>query len=203
MNTTQQKSQIAKKIFEKVDEYRDWTVKVEKLEADYSQMNTQLDRMRNEYTNLDNSFIAYKNNLNNEINSIKNTVEMLYKEEDDKIQSIRDLEDKLKEKEQEFKDFSNKIELSKKDLTDKIKGIENELIVAEENKEIKMKELRKIQSDARLSAISLELVNEELQKNKNTLLEMKQHIADIERREKDITTRELRLQRFKNQLLKK
>ena len=202
MNITQQKSQIAKKIFEKVDEYKDWTVKVEKLEVDYAQMNAQLDRIINEYTKLDDNYIKHREQLDVEISLIKDELESLRKEEDDKIQSIRKLEVKLSEKEQEFKDFSNKIELSKKDLTDKIKGIENELIVAEENKEIKMKELRKIQSDARLSAISLELVNEELQKNKNTLLEMKQHIADIERREKDITTRELRLQRFKNQLLK-
>jgi len=202
MNTTQQKSQIAKKIFEKVDEYRDWTVKVEKLEVDYAQMNTQLDRIINEYTKLDDNYIKHREQLDVEISLIKDELESLRKEEDDKIQSIRKLEVKLSKKEQEFKDFSNKIEILKKDLTDKIKGIENELIVAEENKEIKMKELRKIQSDARLSAISLELVNEELQKNKNTLLEMKQHIADIERREKDVTTRELRLQRFKNQLLK-
>jgi len=202
MNITQQKSQITKKIFEKVDEYKDWTVKVEKLEVNYAQMNTQLDRIINEYTKLDDNYIKHREQLDVEISLIKDELESLRKEEDDKIQSIRKLEVKLSEKEQEFKDFSNKIELSKKDLLDKIKGIEAELVSLEEAKEKKAKELREVQMQAKMAAFSLESINEELKKNKNTLLEIKQHIADIERREKDVTTRELRLQRFKNQLLK-
>lgn len=202
MNITQQKSQITKKIFEKVDEYKDWTVKVEKLEVNYAQMNTQLDRIINEYTKLDDNYIKHREQLDVEISLIKDELESLRKEEDDKIQSIRKLEVKLSEKEQEFKDFSNKIELSKKDLLDKIKGIEAELVSLEEAKEKKAKELREVQLQAKMAAFSLESINEELKKNKNTLLEIKQHIADIERREKDVTTRELRLQRFKNQLLK-
>lgn len=202
MNITQQKSQIAKKIFEKVDEYKDWTVKVEKLEVNYAQMNTQLDRIINEYTKLDDNYIKHREQLDVEISLIKDELESLRKEEDDKIHLIRDLEVKLSEKEQEFKDFSNKIELSKKDLLDKIKGIEAELVSLEEAKEKKAKELREVQLQAKMAAFSLESINEELKKNKNTLLEIKQHIADIERREKDVTTRELRLQRFKNQLLK-
>ena len=202
MNITQQKSQIAKKIFEKVDEYKDWTVKVEKLEVDYAQMNTQLDRIINEYTKLDDNYIKHREQLDVEISLIKDELESLRKEEDDKIQSIRKLEVKLSEKEQEFKDFEAQTVLSKKGLIDNIKGIENELISLKEAKEKKTKEFREIQTQAKMAAFSLESINEELKKNKNTLLEIKQHIADIERREKDVTTRELRLQRFKNQLLK-
>ena len=202
MNITQQKSQIAKKIFEKVDEYKDWTVKVEKLEVDYAQMNAQLDRIINEYTKLDDNYIKHREQLDVEISLIKDELESLRKEEDDKIQSIRKLEVKLSEKEQEFKDFEAQTELSKKGLIDNIKGIEKDMISLEEAKEKKAKELREVQLQAKMAAFSLESINEELKKNKNTLLEMKQHIADIERREKDVTTRELRLQRFKNQLLK-
>lgn len=202
MNTTQQKSQIAKKIFEKVDEYKDWTVKIEKLEVDYAQMNAQLDRIINEYTKLDDNYIKHREQLDVEISLIKDKLEQLRKEEDDKVQSIKGLEVKLSEKEQEFKDFEAQTALSKKGLIDNIKGIEKDMISLEEAKEKKAKELKEVQLQAKMAAFSLESINEELKKNKNTLLEIKQHIADIERREKDVTTRELRLQRFKNQLLK-
>lgn len=203
LNPTQQQSNIAKKIFEKVDEYKEWSIKVEKAEQEYNESKEKTKTLRDEYMALEKGFEGHKNSLNNEINSIKSILEKLYKEEDDKVQSIKDLEVKVLEKQKEFKVFEGEIYATKKDLTDKIKGIEEELASMEENKENKLKEIAQIQLEARLATVSYQQLKEETEKLAKKLLEMKDHIADLERRERDIEIRELRLRRLKKEVIKK
>ena len=203
LNSTQQQSKIAKKIFEKVDEYKDWSVKVERAICEYNELNKQITVIRDEYTALVNGFEGHKANLNNEINSIKATLERLYKEEDEKIQSIKDLSVKMFDRQKDFDEFEEEISMSKKDLTDKIGGIKAELVEMDRKKEEKTKEIDAIQLEARLAAISYEQLKEETTKLAKKLLEMKQQITDLERREKDMATRELRLQRLKKEVINK
>ena len=203
LNSTQQQSKIAKKIFEKVDEYKDWSIRVEKAEQEYNESKEKTKTLRDEYMALEKGFEGHKANLNNEINSIKATLEKLYKEEDDKIQSIKDLSIKVFDRQKEFEEFKEEIFVAEKDLTDKIKGIEEELVEMERKKEEKTKEVQAIQLEARLATISYEQLKEETEKLAKKLLEMKDHIADLERRERDIEIRELRLQRLKKEVINK
>lgn len=203
MNNLQQKSQIAKKIFEKVDEYKDWSIRVEKAEQEYNESKEKTKTLRDEYMALEKGFEGHKNSLNNEINSIKSTLEKLYKEEDDKIQSIKDLSIKVFDRQKEFEEFKEEIFVAEKDLTDKIKGIEEELVEMERKKEEKTKEVQAIQLEARLATVSYQQLKEETEKLAKKLLEMKDHIADLERRERDIEIRELRLQRLKKEVINK
>lgn len=203
LNSTQQQSKIAKKIFEKVDEYKDWSIRVEKAIQEYNESKEKTKTLRDEYMALENGFEGHKNSLNNEINSIKSTLEKLYKEEDDKVQSIKDLSIKVFDRQKEFEEFKEEIFVAEKDLTDKIKGIEAELVEMERKKEEKTKEVQAIQLEARLATISYEQLKEETEKLAKKLLEMKNHIADLERRENDIEIRELRLQRLKKEVIKK
>jgi len=203
LNSTQQQSKIAKKIFEKVDEYKDWSIRVEKAEQEYNESKEKTKTLRDEYMALENGFEGHKNSLNNEINSIKSTLEKLYKEEDDKIQSIKDLSIKVFDRQKEFEEFKEEIFVAEKDLTDKIKGIEEELVEMERKKEEKTKEVQAIQLEARLATVSYQQLKEETEKLAKKLLEMKDHIADLERRERDIEIRELRLQRLKKEVINK
>ena len=203
LNSTQQQSKIAKKIFEKVDEYKDWSIRVEKAEQEYNESKEKTKTLRDEYMALEKGFEGHKANLNNEINSIKATLEKLYKEEDDKIQSIKDLSIKVFDRQKEFEEFKEEIFVAEKDLTDKIKGIEEELVEMERKKEEKTKEVQAIQLEARLATISYEQLKEETEKLAKKLLEMKNHIADLERRENDMAIRELRLQRLKKEVINK
>jgi chromosome segregation ATPase len=203
LNSTQQQSKIAKKIFEKVDEYKEWSIKVEKAEQEYNESKENTKTLRDEYMALEKGFEGHKNSLNNEINSIKSTLEKLYKEEDDKIQSIKDLSIKVFDRQKEFEEFKEEIFVAEKDLTDKINGIEAELVEMERKKEEKMKEIDAIQLEARLATVSYEQLKEETEKLAKKLLEMKDHIADLERRENDMAIRELRLQRLKKEVIKK
>jgi chromosome segregation ATPase len=203
LNPTQQQSKIAKKIFEKVDEYKDWSIRVEKAIQEYNESKEKTKTLRDEYMALENGFEGHKNSLNNEINSIKSTLEKLYKEEDDKIQSIKDLSIKVFDRQKEFEEFKEEIFVAEKDLTDKINGIEAELVEMERKKEEKMKEIDAIQLEARLATVSYEQLKEETEKLAKKLLEMKDHIADLERRENDMAIRELRLQRLKKEVIKK
>ena len=203
LNSTQQQSKIAKKIFEKVDEYKDWSIRVEKAEQEYNESKEKTKTLRDEYMALEKGFEGHKNSLNNEINSIKSTLEKLYKEEDDKIQSIKDLSIKVFDRQKEFEEFKEEIFVAEKDLTDKIKGIEEELVEMERKKEEKTKEVQAIQLEARLATISYEQLKEETEKLAKKLLEMKNHIADLERRENDMAIRELRLQRLKKEVINK
>ena len=203
LNSTQQQSKIAKKIFEKVDEYKDWSIRVEKAEQEYNESKEKTKTLRDEYMALEKGFEGHKNSLNNEINSIKSTLEKLYKEEDDKIQSIKDLSVKMFDRQKEFEEFKEEIFVAEKDLTDKIKGIEEELVEMERKKEEKTKEVQAIQLEARLATVSYQQLKEETEKLAKKLLEMKDHIADLERRERDIEIRELRLQRLKKEVINK
>lgn len=203
MNNLQQKSQIAKKIFEKVDEFKDWSVKVDRIKEEFNILRDRLVSETERYDRLNSDFDRYKTELDNKIAAIKDNIKKLSKEEDDKVQSIKELEVKILNKQKESNEFRNKVEISKKDLTDKIKGIEAELISAEENKLNKLKELQGVQLEAKLAAISYEQLKEETTKLAKKLLEMKQQIADLERREKDMATRELRLQRLKKEVINK
>jgi len=203
LNSTQQQSKIAKKIFEKVDEYKDWSIRVEKAEQEYNESKEKTKTLRDEYMALEKGFEGHKNSLNNEINSIKSTLEKLYKEEDDKIQSIKDLSIKVFDRQKEFEEFKEEIFVAEKDLTDKIKGIEEELVEMERKKEEKTKEVQAIQLEARLATVSYQQLKEETEKLAKKLLEMKDHIADLERRERDIEIRELRLQRLKKEVINK
>jgi predicted nucleic acid-binding Zn-ribbon protein len=105
LNPTQQQSKIAKKIFEKVDEYKDWSIRVEKAIQEYNESKEKTKTLRDEYMALENGFEGHKNSLNNEINSIKSTLEKLYKEEDEKIQSIKDLSVKMFDRQKDFDEF--------------------------------------------------------------------------------------------------
>ena len=198
MNNLQQKSQIAKKIFEKVDEFKDWSVKVDRIKEEFNILRDRLVSETERYDRLNSDFDRYKTELDNKIAAIKDNIKKLSKEEDDKVQSIKELEVKILNKQKESNEFRNKVEISKKDLTDKIKGIEAELISAEENKLNKLKELQGVQLEAKLAAISYEKLKEETEKLSAQLLGMKSQMIELARREKDVAIKELRLARNKN-----
>ncbi len=198
MNNLQQKSQIAKKIFEKVDEFKDWSVKVDRIKEEFNILRDRLVSETERYDRLNSDFDRYKTELDNKIAAIKDNIKKLSKEEDDKVQSIKELEVKILNKQKESNEFRNKVEISKKDLTDKIKGIEAELISAEENKLNKLKELQGVQLEAKLAAISYEQLKEETEKLSAQLLGMKSQMIELARREKDVAIKELRLARNKN-----
>ena len=198
MNNLQQKSQIAKKIFEKVDEFKDWSVKVDRIKEEFNILRDRLVSETERYDRLNSDFDRYKTELDNKIAAIKDNIKKLSKEEDDKVQSIKELEVKILNKQKESNEFRNKVEISKKDLTDKIKGIEAELISAEENKLNKLKELQGVQLEAKLATISYEQLKEETEKLSAQLLGMKSQMIELARREKDVAIKELRLARNKN-----
>lgn len=203
MNNLQQKSQIAKKIFEKVDEFKDWSVKVDRIKEEFNILRDRLVSETERYDRLNSDFDRYKTELDNKIAAIKDNIKKLSKEEDDKVQSIKELEVKILNKQKESNEFRNKVEISKKDLTDKIKGIEAELVEMDRKKEEKTKEVQAIQLEARLATVSYQQLKEETEKLAKKLLEMKDHIADLERRENDMAIRELRLQRLKKEVINK
>ena len=198
MNPTQQKSQIAKQIFEKIEEFKDWSNKLETIKKDYNKKKSDLNEIKEEYLKLDNGLSDYKHCIDLDKKRLKDVCGELVLSKD-KIQGeINEFTSKIKEIKKDNITALNDSNEMKKSLLEKTNVLFKIIVSLDKQKKDKDEEIKKLKNEEQELNVSLIDEKNELKSVKQELLEMKDHIKSIQQREKNVSIKEERLKKLTN-----
>lgn len=193
MNTLQQKSKIAKEIFDKIAELRDYSCKLENAKTEHEKIKQLSSEEQERYDFLNKGFSDFSEDIEKKKNDISSIIDFL-KQERNKI------ENQIVELKKDFKVLSSNIEKETKLLLDKIDKNCKEKEKTEKELAYTLEEKRKedlVLNNKKEETKNQEKKNKELRKEYdktyNELIEMKEHIKLIAQREIDVSIREQRI----------
>jgi len=193
MNTSEQKSKLTKDIFNKVDEFKEWSAKLEQVKIDYTSLSESLNKERDEYFKLDKGFDSYKIVIDEKKELLNLEIDQLQHQITDLQNKIVNLSNKLEEERENFDhnidvmkgltiNYESRIEEKKKEI--------NTFVTLKEKVSQELDILRDKKTDLDTLISFRQVENKQLDE---VIISMKDFIADIRKREQDIVIRETRV----------
>ena len=203
MNPTQQKSKIAKNIFDKVDEFKIWSEKLEQLKIDYASLSESLNKERDEYFRLDKGYDSYKKIVDDKKEVLNIQLEQLAHQISDYEDRIMSLGNKLLEDSFSYEDKIADYERLEAKNIDKVSRTNQEVETLLKTKDSVMSSIEDLrQKNQYLLATYANLMKKSAEEEAK-IKDMQDFIADIRKREQDIVLRETRVHEKEKKLKQK
>ena len=193
-----QEQKLNKKIVEKIDELRSWSLKVEKIQKDFKEIDEKKIITQKEYNDLQKDIQLYSESIEKQKKVLSNDIEKLNSNKDEienKIVTANRLyeltTEDLKKRIDKSKEETEKSELRAKEVKENLDSLNRQKDELQANIEVLTKQKIDINNFVK------DLKNackEQLQK----LSLLKKQIEDIQKREKAVSIREERLKRLNN-----